>query len=79
MDAKEYLAKGGLTELNDVALDFVSVSRGIEKAFLDFVADTLAQGKCDPRWAAIAKTHFEEGGMAIRKAIAMAQVNQAEG
>ncbi len=75
MDAKEYLEKSGLSELNNDALDDIAVSRVLEKTFLEFLEAISL--KSDPRWRAIGKTHIEEGGMAIRKAIAMFKENQA--
>ncbi len=35
MDAKEYLERSGLKELNDQGLDAIAASRELEKAFLD--------------------------------------------
>ena len=44
-------------------------SRDVEDAFLAFCEKlTFEPDTCD-RWIAIAKTHAEEGGMALRKAI----------
>lgn len=75
MEAKEYLEKSGLTELNVEGLDRIDVSRKLEKCLLDFLADL--KDRADARWLAIAKTHIEEGGMAIRKAISLSEENKA--
>ncbi len=69
MELKEYLERGGLTELDVTALDTIAVTRELEKKFLEFI--DVVRDKANGRWLAIARTHFEEGGMAIRKAISM--------
>ena len=40
----------------------------IERAFLDYLKSESESENLDPRWTAIAKTHFEIGFMAFRKA-----------
>jgi hypothetical protein len=75
MDAKEYLEKSGLTEINQPGLEIIDVSRKLEKACLDFFESIIS--KSDQRWRAIAITHIEEAGMAIRKAISLAKENHA--
>lgn len=74
LSAKEYLEKAGLAQVDNNGLNLIEVTRHIEKTYLDFM-DNIASN-CDHRWRAIAKTHIEEGGMAIRKAIAHFEANQ---
>lgn len=77
MEAKDYLEKAGLVQVGEDGLSLIDVSRKLEAAFLGFIGDL--KDKADPRWCAIARTHFEEGGMAIRKAIASFEPNQVKG
>jgi hypothetical protein len=73
MELKDYLEKSGLKQVNEDGLSAIDLSRRLESSFLFLISDLFENDKCDKRWASIAKTHFEEGGMAIRKAISMVQ------
>ena len=44
-------------------------ARGNAEALALTLAEAAASTEADPRWVAIAKTHFEQGFMALRRGI----------
>lgn len=55
------------SELSKEIRDYISQVKEQEKKFLDLVA--LAPDGVDKRWQAIAKTHIQEGRMAIVRSV----------
>lgn len=62
----------GYRELSASALDAVNATKAWENKIGDFVADLRADSilEVDPKFMAVAVTHFQQGFMAITRAIA---------
>jgi len=56
-------------ELNEIEAQCLTLVGDYREATKDFFESIVASTKADPRWAAIAKTHFQEGFMALTRAI----------
>lgn len=62
----------GYTPLTQVQVDDVNRNKAIEERLLRRIEVLLSRALnpiVDPRWAAVAKTHFEQGFMALNRAI----------
>lgn len=62
----------GYTPLTQDQVDDVNSNKAIEERLLRRVETLLSRALnpiVDPRWAAVAKTHFEQGFMALNRAI----------
>jgi hypothetical protein len=51
------------------AVDKVNANKVSEEKLLRRCEELLASEACDPRWVAIARTHFEQGFMALNRAV----------
>jgi hypothetical protein len=60
-----------LTELPKQAANTITNSKEVEEMVLKFMDGVLSQGPThvDGRWMAIARTHVEQGFMAIERAL----------
>lgn len=59
----------GYTQQTAEALSLVNGNKELEERVLRVIDSILANPKCDPRWASIARTHIEEGFMAMNRAV----------
>jgi hypothetical protein len=59
----------GYTAQSDQAVAQVNENKLTEERILQMVDGLKLLGACDPRWLAIARTHFEQGFMALNRAI----------
>lgn len=59
----------GYRELSQDDIDLMNTIKQ-EGADLEELINTVLQGDCDPRWVAIAKTHLQQGLMALTRAVA---------
>lgn len=50
-------------------VNYVNLNKEFEEFLLRRMETLGAEGITDPRWVAIAKTHFEQGFMALNRAI----------
>jgi hypothetical protein len=60
----------GYRELTQEDVDRINEIKDLERAVGLFWRDLVTEEPCDKRWAAIAKTHFEEGFTALVRSIA---------
>ena len=68
------LPVSGYKPQNEVAIATVNEHKEIEERLLRRIEGMIAHnstvaGTYDPRWLAVARTHFEEGFMAINRAV----------
>ena len=66
MTMKKGLPVAGYQPQPDTAIDRVNANKVAEERLLRTLE---GMGDCDPRWVAIARTHFEQGFMAMNRAI----------
>lgn len=59
----------GYKPQTDEAVDLVNSNKRTEEAILRVLDQLRDGGTCDGRWLAIARTHFEEGFMALNRSI----------
>jgi hypothetical protein len=60
--------KGYTTQTQD-AVDLVNGNKQTEEMILRLMDGLAKDGRADPRWLAVARTHFEQGYMALNRAI----------
>lgn len=51
------------------AVEIVNYNKQVEERLLRMIETLVASGDADKRWLAVAKTFFEEGFMAINRAV----------
>lgn len=59
----------GYTDQPQDRIDQVNMNKQTEESLLRSVELLMQHQAVDPRWAAIARTHFEQGFMALNRAI----------
>lgn len=63
------LPVAGYTDQSAAAVAQVNLNKETEERLLRMIDGLKLTGQCDPRWLALARTHFEEGFMALNRAI----------
>lgn len=63
------LPVSGYTEQSNGNVSQVNFNKKLEELVLRVVDEHLAAGEIDKRWAAVAKTHFEQGFMALNRSV----------
>lgn len=53
----------------EAAINTVNANKVAEERLLRQIEDLIRLKRGDPRWCAVAKTHFEQGYMALNRAI----------
>ncbi len=69
MTEHEGLPVAGYRKQSTEAVDQVNVNKQNEERLLRLIELLMDGNEADKRWLAIAKTHFEEGYMALNRAI----------
>lgn len=59
----------GYTTQTQADVDLVNGNKQTEEMILRLLDDLAKNGRADPRWLAVARTHFEQGYMALNRAI----------
>jgi hypothetical protein len=59
----------GYRDLTDVEVDWVNANKMMEETLATHFHQVAGQPGVDPRWVAIARTHFQEGFSALTRAI----------
>jgi hypothetical protein len=68
-DLKEGLPVPGYVPQPQDAIDLVAANKEFEERLLRCIDRLTTSFKYDSRWLSIARTHFEEGFMALNRAI----------
>lgn len=63
------LPVAGYKPQSDQAVDLVNSNKRTEESLLRLLDMLRDNGTCDGRWLAIARSHFEEGFMALNRSI----------
>ena len=63
----------GYTPQSQERLDCVNHNKALEERLLRQIERYLSESLVDGRWAAIAKTHFEQGFMALNRSVMQPQ------
>ena len=69
MSIHEGLPVAGYRPQTTTAVDLVNANKIIEERVLRIIDDLQKHGHGDHRWLAIARTHLEQGFMALNRAI----------
>lgn len=69
MGVHEGLPVQGYRAQSTERVDMVNDNKVTEERILRMIDEQRSKGQLDPRWASIAKTHFEEGFMALNRAV----------
>ena len=59
----------GYTDQNADKVRLVNVNKDVEERLLRIIDDMYDKGDADLRWLSVARTHFEEGFMALNRAV----------
>jgi hypothetical protein len=59
----------GYTRPDQEQIDLVNFNKRFEELLLRLLDAHQAQGACDPRFLAVARTHFQEGFMALNRSV----------
>ena len=73
------LPVAGYTPQSQVKIDAVNQNKELEEHLLRRLDDLAIAGNADMRWAAIARSHFEQGFMALNRAIFQPQRIKLDG
>jgi hypothetical protein len=68
-DTHKGLPVKGYTPQSQKAVDRVNQNKEMEERLLRVTDQMLGDGDYDGRWTAIARTHFQEGFMALNRAV----------
>lgn len=61
--------KGYNNDLKDLQITKVNFNKELEEICLRRIEELVEDGDCDGRWLALAKTHLEQGFMAMNRAV----------
>lgn len=59
----------GYTDQSEANKQLVNINKQMEERLLRIVDQQISSVDIDKRWTAIARTHFEEGFMALNRAV----------
>ena len=69
MEKKEGLPVAGYTPQSQKRIDRVNKNKEMEERILRVCDEMIGNGDYDGRWVAIARTHFQQGFMALNRAV----------